>query len=110
MASDQKNKRSSFREIVSKPLIQTDSKTLQYSGLGVQLAATIIIFFFIGYWLDGVFDTKPILMLVFTFIGFGGAFYNFFLTVQELSRKDKEKRDEAKQENLHGKVKEDKRI
>ncbi len=109
MASDQKNKRSSFREIVSKPLIQTDSKTLQYSGLGVQLAATIIIFFFIGYWLDGVFDTKPILMLVFTFIGFGGAFYNFFLTVQELSRKDKEKRDEIKSNDVQN-VKKDKRI
>lgn len=109
MASDQKNKRSSFREIVSKPLIQTDSKTLQYSGLGVQLAATIIIFFFIGYWLDGVLDTKPILMLVFTFIGFGGAFYNFFLTVQELSRKDKEKRDEIKSNDVQN-VKKDKRI
>mgnify|MGYP001380035839 CR=1 FL=1 len=98
MASDQKNKRSSFREIVSKPLIQTDSKTLQYSGLGVQLAATIVIFFFIGYWLDGVFDTKPVLMLVFTFLGFVGAFYNFFLTIQDMTRKEKEKRDEEKKE------------
>lgn len=96
MASDQKNKRSSFREIVSKPLIQTDSKTLQYSGLGVQLTATIVIFFFIGYWLDGVFDTKPVLMLVFTFLGFVGAFYNFFLTIQDMTRKEKEKRDEEK--------------
>jgi F0F1-type ATP synthase assembly protein I len=106
MAPDQKNKRSSLRDIVSKPLIQTDSKTMQYSGLGVQLAATIVIFFFIGYWLDGVFDTKPILMLIFTFLGFGGAFYNFFLTIQDLSKKEKEKRDEAKSEN----VKEDKKI
>lgn len=90
MKSEEGNKRSSFREIVSKPLIQTDSKTMQYSGLGIQLAATIVIFFFIGYWLDGVFDTKPVLMLVFTFLGFGGGFYNFFLTIQDLSRKEKE--------------------
>ncbi|MCA9406985.1 MAG: AtpZ/AtpI family protein [Candidatus Omnitrophica bacterium] len=76
---------------------------MQYSGLGIQLAATIVIFFFIGYWLDGVFDTKPILMLIFTFLGFGGAFYNFFLTIQELSKKEKE---EHKSEN----VKEDKKI
>ena len=99
MAPEEKNKRSSFRDIVSKPLLQTDSKTMQYSGLGVQLALTILIFFLIGYWLDGVFDTKPILMLVFVFLGFFGGFYNFFLTIQDLSRKEKESKKNAGGEN-----------
>lgn len=93
-----KNKRSSFREIVSKPLIQADSRTLQYSGLGIQLAVTIVVFFFIGYWLDGVFGTKPILMLVFTLMGFIGGFYSFFLTIQNLSKQEEEEKKKAKEE------------
>ncbi len=84
-----KNKLSSLREILSKPIIKTESKTFQYSGLGVQLAATILIFLFIGVWLDKVFDTKFLFTLILTFIGFGGGFYSFYLTIKRLSENDK---------------------
>jgi F0F1-type ATP synthase assembly protein I len=86
-----KNKRSSLKDLVSNPLLKTDSRTMQYSGLGVQLAATIVVFFFLGYWLDkSIFDTFPMLTLIFTFLGFGGAFYNFFMKIQYLSKMNKE--------------------
>lgn len=84
-----KNKLSSLREILSKPIIKTESKTFQYSGLGIQLSATILIFLFIGVWLDKVFDTKFLFTLLLTFIGFGGGFYSFYLTIKRLSKNDK---------------------
>ena len=84
-----KNKLSSLREILSKPIIKTESKTFQYSGLGIQLSATILIFLFIGVWLDKVFDTKFLFTLILTFIGFGGGFYSFYLTIKRLSENDK---------------------
>ena len=96
MAKSETNseKKSSLKDYLSKPLIVTDSRTLQYSGLGIQLTVTILIFLFIGIWLDKVFETKFIFTLVLTLMGFGGGFYNFFLTIQKLSAQDKKDRED----------------
>ena len=91
-----KNKLSSFREILSKPILKTDSKTFQYSGLGIQLAVTIIIFLFIGVWLDKLFDTKFVFTLILTFVGFFGGFYNFYLTIKKLSEPGKKETKDKK--------------
>lgn len=100
MAKSETNsdKKGSLKDYLSKPLIVTDSRTLQYSGLGIQLAVTILIFLFIGIWLDKVFETKFIFTLILTLMGFGGGFYNFFLTIQKLSAQDKE--DRVRKEKL----------
>ncbi|MEG8948099.1 AtpZ/AtpI family protein [Rosettibacter firmus] len=58
-----------------------------YLGLGTQLAATIILMFFIGRWLDNIFNTSPILMLIFSFLGCFAAVYNFIKTVLKLNKK-----------------------
>lgn len=60
-----------------------------YLGLGTQLAATIILMFFLGRWLDDVFNTSPILMITFSFIGCFVAVYNFIKTVMYLNKKNK---------------------
>lgn len=86
MPEEPKNK-SSFKDILSKPLVKSDSSVLRYSGIGIQLAAVIIIFLFAGIWLDGLLETKFIFTLIFTLIGFAGGFYSFFLNVQKLSAK-----------------------
>jgi F0F1-type ATP synthase assembly protein I len=86
MPEEPKNK-SSLKDILSKPLVKSDSSILQYSGIGVQLAAVIIVFLFLGIWLDGLLETKFIFTLIFTLIGFAGGFYSFFLSVQKLSKK-----------------------
>lgn len=78
---------------------------MQYSGLGIQLAVTIVFFFFLGYWLDkGVFDTFPVLTLIFTFLGFGGGFYSFFMKIQYLTKLDKEARKKKQLEKGSGKI------
>ena len=40
-----------------------------YIGLGLQLAVTVTVMVFIGIWLDDQFETKPILTIVFAFLG-----------------------------------------
>lgn len=60
-----------------------------YIGLGTQLAATIILMFFLGRWLDGKFSTSPLLMILFSFIGGFAGIYNFIKTVLNLNEKKK---------------------
>lgn len=87
MVNDKKN--SSFKDFLTKPLIKTDNRAFQYSGLGVQLAAVILVFLFIGVWLDKVFKTEFIFTLILTFVGFGGGFYSFYLSIKRLGESEK---------------------
>lgn len=60
-----------------------------YLGLGTQLAATIILMFFLGKWLDEQLNTYPILLIVFSFAGGFAGIYNFIKTVLNLNKKNK---------------------
>ncbi len=64
-----------------------------YLGLGLQLAITIVIFFFLGKWLDTKFNTSPWLMVTGAFLGAGAGLYNFLKTVLELGKKQKEENE-----------------
>lgn len=97
MAEDEKNSdksKSSLKEVLTKPLFKIDSKAAQYSGLGLTLAVTILIFFFVGRWLDGKFDTNVLFTLILVFIGFAAGFYSFYLNVKKLT--DEEKKEKPK--------------
>ncbi len=61
-----------------------------YLGLGSQLAATIVLMFFLGRWLDSQFNTFPLLIILFSFIGGFAAMYNFIKTVLQLNNKKKD--------------------
>jgi ATP synthase protein I len=63
-----------------------------YLALGVQLAATVVIMFYLGYWADDYLETRPWLMLVGLVIGSAAGFYNFFKTVSDLGKKEQENR------------------
>lgn len=57
-----------------------------YLGLGIQLAATIIILVFIGIWLDNKFDSSPYLTLIFSFLGIFTGMYHFIKSVTRLDK------------------------
>ncbi|MBK9333176.1 MAG: AtpZ/AtpI family protein [Ignavibacteria bacterium] len=80
---------SSLKKILTKPLFKADSKIAQYSGLGVTLAVTILIFLWVGMWLDGKFQTGFLFTLSLTFIGFAAGFYSFYLNIKKLTATDK---------------------
>jgi ATP synthase protein I len=52
-----------------------------YIGLGLQLAVTVTVMVFIGIWLDGYFETKPVLTIVFAFLGVFAGMYTFIKSV-----------------------------
>lgn len=52
-----------------------------YVGLGLQLAVIVTVMVFIGIWLDGQFDTKPILTVVCAFFGVFAGMYTFIKSV-----------------------------
>ncbi|GBD89475.1 putative F0F1-ATPase subunit [bacterium BMS3Abin04] len=74
-------------------LISTYREVGPYLGLGTQLAATIVLMFFLGKWLDEEFNLFPLLTIVFSFIGGGAGTYNFIKATLDLnSKKENEKK------------------
>lgn len=67
--------------------------------LGIQLALSIAVFFFIGRWVDEKLGTAPWLMLVGVVIGCVGSIIKFIQTVtkiaQEQEQEDADRRKEA---------------
>ncbi|MCL4364385.1 AtpZ/AtpI family protein [Patescibacteria group bacterium] len=52
-------------------------------NIGYYLITPLILGVFFGFWLDRVFKTKPILLLVFFAFGIVGSFYNLWKYVNE---------------------------
>jgi ATP synthase protein I len=58
---------------------------MRYAGLGVQLAASVLLFLWIGQWADRKLGTGGLLTVLAVFLGFGGTMY---WLVRSLNRKD----------------------
>jgi F0F1-type ATP synthase assembly protein I len=52
-----------------------------YVGLGIEMAVTIVVFMYAGYWLDAWLETAPWLFTVGALLGVTVAFYSFFRRV-----------------------------
>ena len=62
-----------------------------YLGLGTQLAAVVVLMFFLGRWLDTKLNSTPAFILVCSFIGASAGIYNFIKSVLQLNQKKNEK-------------------
>jgi F0F1-type ATP synthase assembly protein I len=60
-----------------------------YLGLGLQLAVTVTVMVFIGIWLDNQFETKPVLTVVFAFLGVFAGMYTFIKSVLKAGKDEK---------------------
>jgi ATP synthase protein I len=58
---------------------------MKYAGLGVQLAASVLVFVFVGQWLDRKLGTGGLATVIAAFLGFGGTMY---WLIRSLTRKD----------------------
>lgn len=63
----------------------------EFAGVGVQFAATILVFVFAGVWLDKRFGTSPWLLLVCVFAGAGGGFFSMYRKITAAQRRDAER-------------------
>lgn len=64
--------------------------------LGFQLAAAVIIFYFIGAWIDKQYDTEPAFTLVGIFLGTAGGLIKFFKDVIDLNKKSQPPKDQQR--------------
>ena len=48
------------------------------AGIGVQFAATLLVFTFAGVWIDRKLGSSPWFTIVMVFVGAGGAFYSIY--------------------------------
>jgi ATP synthase protein I len=65
--------------------------------IGIQMALTVVVMFFVGRWLDGVLNTAPWLMIAGLLVGSAAGLYKFIQTVSEVTRKE-ERQHDAKRE------------
>ena len=60
----------------------------QYAGAGLQFAATIVIFTFLGIWLDKRFRSSPWFVLICVFVGAAAGFYSIYRTLMGSAKRD----------------------
>ena len=77
----------------------------EYAGLGLQFAASILLFLFAGQWLDRRLGTDPWFMIVGVFTGAGASFYSMYRKLMAIqareeaelrARREAEKRGEGR--------------
>lgn len=61
-----------------------------FFGLGIQLAVTVVLMFFLGSWLDEKWGTTPWMMLLGILFGASAGLYSFIKTVYSLEKKKNE--------------------
>ncbi|MGB2869058.1 MAG: AtpZ/AtpI family protein [Bacteroidota bacterium] len=62
-----------------------------FLGMGMQLAAAVIVFFFIGSWIDDRYLISPYGKLIGGLLGFAGGFIKFVKTANELAKQSDSK-------------------
>ncbi|SLM30128.1 AtpI2 [Desulfamplus magnetovallimortis] len=67
---------------MAKKKFSTVRELAYYSSLGLTVALSIFIGLFLGVWLDGVFDTKPVLTMVFLGFGIAAGFRNLLMAAR----------------------------
>jgi len=70
----------------------TGTSGAAYAGLGLQFALAILLFTYLGQWLDRRFGTEPWLLLGGVFLGAGGGFYSIYRKLMADLRRDEERR------------------
>ncbi|MBM3328848.1 MAG: AtpZ/AtpI family protein [Calditrichaeota bacterium] len=77
------------------PLRDTLQNATAYTHLGLTLAVSTLGFFYLGWWLDGKWGTRPLVAILGAFIGMAGGFVNVVRTLNRL-RDEQDKADAEK--------------
>ena len=79
-----------------KPPGRTDEMSgAAFAGLGIQFAVGIILFLYIGKWIDAKLGTSPAFLIGGVFLAAGGTIYNVYRRIATQQKKDDQARREA---------------
>lgn len=67
-----------------------------YAGMGIQFALSILLFLYLGQWLDRRLGTDPWLLLLFVFGGAGASFYSIYSRLMKAQEREEAARKRAK--------------
>ena len=67
-----------------------------YAGFGLQFVIALLVFLYLGQWVDRKFDTAPVFLLIGVFAGAGGAFYSLYRKLTAAQRREDKAREEQK--------------
>ena len=74
-----------------------------FAGMGLQFALAIVVFLFVGQWLDKRLGFNGLFTIVGVFVGATAAFYNMYRKVTAAQKRDDEERKRRKREEGSGK-------
>jgi F0F1-type ATP synthase assembly protein I len=74
-----------------------------FTGMGLQFAFAIVLFLFVGQWIDKRLGFNGLFTIVGVFLGAGGAFYSMYRKVSAAQKRDDEERISGKREAGTGK-------
>jgi F0F1-type ATP synthase assembly protein I len=66
------------------------------AGAGLQFGVAVILFLFLGQWLDKKFGTSPIFLFVCVFVGAGAALYSMYRKLNAINAAEDEMRKKNK--------------
>jgi len=75
----------------SRPTIRDASKPpsgADYAGAGLQFAGAIVVFMFLGIWLDKRLGSSPWFVLICVFVGASAGFYSIYRKLMGSSKRD----------------------
>ena len=68
-----------------------------YAGFGMQFVVALLLFLYIGQWVDRRLGTAPVFLLIGIFVGAGGSFYAMYRKLMAAQAREDQARREAKE-------------
>jgi F0F1-type ATP synthase assembly protein I len=68
-----------------------------YAGFGLQFVVALLLFLYLGQWVDRRFGTSPVFLVIGIFVGAGGSFYAMYRKLMAAQAREDEARRAAKQ-------------
>lgn len=59
-----------------------------FAGVGIQFAVSILVFLYVGQWLDRKLGTAPWLLIIGVFLGAGASFYSMYRKLMAAQARD----------------------
>jgi len=81
------------RKHASKPGLSGPGSAASFAGLGIQLAISILLFLYLGQWLDKNLGTDPLLLILGVFVGAAVGIYNMYHMLTAAQRKEQKERE-----------------